>query len=163
MLDATAMLLDSHPTAVSGTLDPVVHPDCRGPQFRDPGGWGIVLFENGVKVYVDATQTAKAPPELQIIGQLGRIAVRRDDADLRTWQGECRAIATPSDRPTTADLAVDEILHCLTHAVRPSSTGEAARHALEFIIGFHVSHREQGKWVSLPLAGEDRDLEVLVG
>ena len=46
---------------------------------------------------------------------------------------------------------------------RPASTGEDGLAALEIIIGFHVSDRLGGKWVPLPVTGEDRELEVLIG
>ena len=44
-----------------------------------------------------------------------------------------------------------------------SSTGENAREALEVVMGFHVSSKLGSQWVSLPLEGEDRDLEVKMG
>ena len=162
MFDAIALLLGNDAKAVSGTLDPVVHPDCRGPQYHDPGGWGMVLFQNDVKVFVDATQTAQAPFELRIIGSLGQI-ILGDEARIEPWAGEGRTITTPPDGPSSVALAVDDLVHCLTYGGQLLSTGEDARRALEIIIGFHVSDRLRGQWVSLPLAGKDRDLEVMIG
>ena len=42
-------------------------------------------------------------------------------------------------------------------------TGEHARDALEVIVAFHVSSQLDGRWVSLPFKGDDRDLEVMMG
>jgi predicted dehydrogenase len=50
--DALRFLLGADAQAVSGTLDPVSRPDCRGPDYRDLGGWGIVDFSSGVKGFV---------------------------------------------------------------------------------------------------------------
>jgi len=105
MFDAASLLLDSSPDAVSGALDSFVPPDCRGPEFHDPGGRGIVRFDNGV----------------------------------------------------------DEIVTCLTGGRDVSSAGENARDALEVIIAFHVSSRLGGQWLSLPLEGQARDMEVRMG
>ena len=41
MIDALQMVSGRAVEAVSGTLDLAGRPDCRGEQFRDPGGWGI--------------------------------------------------------------------------------------------------------------------------
>ena len=52
---------------------------------------------------------------------------------------------------------------CLAGGEEVSSTGEHAREALEVIMGFHVSSKLSGQWVSLPLEDEDRNLEVMMG
>src|SRR5947209_6204209 len=42
LIDATLLLTGRKVRAVSGTLDQTGRPDCRGPAFRDPGGWGML-------------------------------------------------------------------------------------------------------------------------
>ena len=42
LFDAVSMLSGQEIVAVAGTLDPAALPDCRGPEYRDPGGWGDV-------------------------------------------------------------------------------------------------------------------------
>lgn len=44
----------------------------------------------------------------------------------------------------------------------PYDAKEAAR-TLEAIVGFHISHDRAAAWVDLPLAGADREREVLSG
>ena len=163
LFDAVAMLLASRPVSVSGTLDPDVHPDCRGPQYHDPGGWGIVMFENGVRAFVNAAQVARATPECRVVGSLGQISIRRSDAHLELWNGETRLITSPKDRPTALAVAVEDVVHCLTHGGSAASTGEDGRRALEVIMGFHASDRLRGQWVDLPLSGSDRDVAVKIG
>ncbi len=163
MFDAASFLLDRRPDAVSGTLDPFVPPDCRGPGFHDPGGWGIVRLDGGVRVHVDAAARVRLPFGFRVFGSLGWIDVGKEDAAVHLWTGQTRTIACPGDRPSSLAIGVDEILTCLTGGGGVSPTGEHARDALEVIVAFHVSSKLGGRWVSLPLEDEDRDLEVMMG
>ena len=163
MFDAAAFLLDSRPEAVSGTLDPFVPPDCRGPEFHDPGGWGIVRFANAVRVHVDAAARDGLPFGFRIFGSLGWIDVGREDIDIHLWTGQTKTIACPTHRPSSLAVGVDEVVTCLTGGGDVSATGEGARDALEVVVAFHVSDKLGGRWVSLPLEGDDRDLEVMTG
>lgn len=161
--DATRHLLGLEAQTVSGALDANVAPDCRGAQFHDPGGWGIVEFERGVKIFVDAPQTSGAPFEFRVVGDQAQLLMVGNEVRIETWNGErCSLVAAP-DSPTSMDLAVDEIVHCLDTGEACRSTGEDGRAALEIILGFHASHRREGQRVPLPLKDEDRELEVLIG
>jgi len=161
--DALRMLLAAEPTAVSAALDPDVAPDCRGPQFRDPGGWGIVNFSSGAKAFVHAPQRARMPLRLRIVGSQGQVTFRGEEAILERWTGETRTFTAPSPRPPSLNLAVQDIVRCLIEGGRPASTGEDGLAALELIIGFHVSDRHRGQWTPLPITGPERDLEVMIG
>jgi len=163
LFDAASFLLDSSPQAVSGTLDPFVLPDCRGSEFHDPGGWGIVRFANGVRVHVDAAALDGLPFGFRVFGSLGWIDVDKEDAAVHIWAGQTRTISCPADRPSSLAIGVDEVVTCLSDGGDVSATGERARDALEVIVAFHVSNKFSGRWVSLPLEGEDRDLEVMMG
>jgi hypothetical protein len=157
------MLLDSSPVAVSGALDPFVPPDCRGREFHDPGGWGIVRFDNGVRAHVEASPGVKLPFGFRIVGDLGWIDVHAESADVHMWTGPARTITSPPDRLSSLAIAVDEIAAYLSGGPEVCATDEGARQALEVIMGFHVSSKLSGRWVSLPLAGDHRDLEVKMG
>ncbi|MBI3922509.1 MAG: hypothetical protein HY318_13890, partial [Armatimonadetes bacterium] len=161
--DATRHLLGLEAQAVSGTLDANVAPDCRGAQFHDPGGWGIVEFERGVRTFVDAPQTSGAPFEFRVVGDQAQLLVLGNEVRIETWNGERSSLAAPPDSPNSMDLAVGEIVNFLDTGNACRSTGEDGRAALEIILGFHASHRRAGQWVPLPLKGEDRELEVLIG
>ncbi len=163
LFDVTAFLLDSRPCAVSGVLDSFVPPDCRGSEFHDPGGWGMVRFANGVMAHVDAGARVRLPFGFRVFGSEGWIDIDREHADVRLWSGETKKISCPPDRPNSLVNGVDEIVTCLSGAGDVSPTGEAARDALEVIVAFHVSHKHDGRWMSLPLEGEDRELEVKMG
>lgn len=163
VFDALRMLLGAEALAVSGTLDPVLHPDCRGSQYHDPGGWGAISFSNGVRVFVDAPQTAKLPLLVRVVGSLGELTLVMGKAGIKLWSGEERILPAPEVSVNSLELAVQDIVNCLTSGGEPAGTGEDGLAALEIIIGFHVSDRLRGQWVPLPLKGEDRDIEVLIG
>lgn len=163
MFDTVAMLLARRPVAVSGVLDPVVPPDRRGPGYHDPGGWGVVMFEGGVKVFVDAAHDVRAPFGVRVVGSAAELTIVDGQARLEPREGEDRALSRPPDARNTFAVAVDEIVECLQGNGESSSSGEQGRDALEVIIGLHASHTRRGQWVSLPLEGQDRDIEVNVG
>ena len=163
--DAIAMLLDATPQAVSGTFDPVISPDCRGAEYHDPGGWGIVKFSNGTKVFVHGPQDAKIPLLLRFVGSKGELTIRAGtDVSVELWNGDRRPIVDPGENgPNAMELAIQDVVKCLDTGGTPADSGEDALGALETIIGFHVSNRLNGQWVPLPITGADRDLEVLIG
>ncbi len=163
MFDAASFLLESGLQAVSGTLDPFVPPDCRGPEFHDPGGWGLVEMASGVRIHVDAAARVNLPFGLRIFGSQGWIDIGKEDAAIHLWDDQTRMISSPRNRPSSLAVGVEEIVTCLTDGGEVSATGEDARDALEVIVAFHISDRRDGKWVSLPLEGNDRDLEVMSG
>ena len=162
--DALGMLLGAEAQGVSGTLDQVVHPDCRGSEYCDPGGWGIVEFSGGIKAFIHGPQDAKLPLVLRIVGSLGQLTLRGNNASVELWSGDKRSLTAPDDDgPNAIELAVKDIVKCLETGGTPADTGEDALAALEIIVGFHVSDHLRGQWVKLPICGVDRDLEVRIG
>ena len=163
LFDALCMVLGCNAEAVSGALDPDVGPDCRGPEYCDPGGWGTVAFEGGIKVFIHGAYASGLPAAVRVFGTKGSLTVSGNDAVIETSAGERRNLSAPADGASSLELGVRNIVECLAAGKTPASTGEDGLAALEIIIGFHVSDRDQGRWVSLPIADPDRDLEVHIG
>jgi len=161
--DALHMLLDDRATEVSGVLDPELGRDCRGSEFSDPGGWGVVSYAKGAKAFIHAPQNAKLPLGVRIAGSLGQMTLRGDEALVELWTGETRVIVGTQDGYNSLERGVQDVVECLVHSKMPMSSAEDGIAALEVIIGFHVSNRLQGQRVKLPIRGEDRHLEVLIG
>ncbi len=97
MFDALRMLLEAEPVAISGKLDPFLSPDCRGSQYKDPGGWGIIEFSNGIKTFVSAPQSAKFPLMMKFIGSEGQLTILNNRAVVEYWNGEKQDIPVISD------------------------------------------------------------------
>jgi predicted dehydrogenase len=163
LFDALRLLLAREPLAVSGVLDPAVPPDCRGKQFRDPGGWGAIEFTAGLKAFINAPAETGLPLAVQIAGTAGQLTIRGKEALIEPWQGAARKLEIAADGRTSLDRAVTDLVHCLETGGQPACTGEDGLAALEIIIGFHASDRSRGQWVPLPIRPEERGLEVLIG
>ena len=118
----------------------------------------------GVKAYINAPQASKLPLIVRIVGSLGQLTFMNTEAKIELWDSSERTISNTKDSPSCMSRALDDIVNCLANDQQPpTSTGEDGLNALEIIIGFHVSDRLQGQWVQLPISGEDRNLEVLIG
>jgi predicted dehydrogenase len=165
VFDALCLLTGRRPEAVAGELDAAGTPDCRGPAYRDPGGWGTVLFEGGVRAHIDAGEDNPKPAgiEIRIEGTLGRMTVRDAGFTREDWSGGAGESYACPPGIVTLRGAVDEIVRWMDQGGSFSSSGADGRTDLEIIMGFHASHGRGGQRVPLPLAGADREIEVMIG
>ncbi len=165
VFDAVRLLLGRDARAVAGGLDDTGRPDCRGSEFHDPGGWGVISFDGGIRVFVDASESIDAPVPLsiEVAGSTGELRIHGFDASTRKWGREWAPIAIHADGRNSADRAVAEIVDCLDTGSPPSSSGEDGRQALEMIMGFHASAGRGVAGVELPLSGADREIRVEIG
>lgn len=160
MFDAILMLTSRRAQAVSGYLDLAGKPDCRGPAFQDPGGWGMIQLEEGVMVTFDAADYASLPPAIQVNGIEGTARVGTDGVHLNLVDGGHEHWSSIDELPM--DRAVAEIVEALDGTTFPYDA-ELAVHTLEIIAAVHASHGRKGSFVDLPLTAEDRDLVVNSG
>ena len=161
MFDAILMVTGRRAEAAAGYLDLAGKPDCRGPEFRDPGGWGLIRLEDRVMVTFDAADYATVPPSIQLNGLQGRARLCGSDIDLEFADGR-RERWDHDDDGSAMDRAVAEIVASLDG--EPFTyDAELAAHTLEIIAAIHASHSRNGAFVDLPLAGDDRDLVVNSG
>lgn len=173
--DLARMLTGSEPEWVIGMIDKVGTPNPRGKQFCDPGGYGIVHFRNGVRMYVDTSEDTGVQYTFQIVGTYGRVIIdewnniwkidQRPD-ELReipltrynTDMENVQFISTPHD---IVDLTSKNILELIS-GYDLSSSGEDGLKSLEVVVAFHVSDLEDNRRVSLPLGSEYYDRTVLI-
>lgn len=157
VFDAIHMVTGRRVEAVSGTLDLAGKPDCRGPEFQDPGGWGLMRLEDGLMVTVDAPDYGRIPPHISFNGSEGRALTGGDEVRLEYWDGRQEHWPSLRDQATGMDRAVEEIVAWLDGKTPFSYDPAEALHVLESIVAFHASHARSGAWAKLPLGGEDRD------
>src|SRR5947209_3325123 len=160
LIDATLLLTGRKIEAVSGTLDRTGRPDCRGPAFRDPGGWGMLRLEGGLIVTVDAADEARVPARVTLNGTQGRAITGADDVTLESWDGRRDHWPSLREQATGMDRAVAEIVAWLDGTSPFPYAAEEAVHTLEAIVGFHASDARNAAWTALPLSGADREREV---
>ena len=163
MIDALQMLTSLPVTAVSGTLDLAGRPDCRGPNFQDPGGWGILRLGDGIPVTVDAGDHSRVPAMITLNGTRGSVRLTGEGIVFTDWDGAQQEIPSQTDDRSSMDRAVDEIVRDLDQGQSEHRTAENARQTLEAIIGFHASHARNGAWTELPLGESDRERIVHSG
>ena len=162
MIDTVRMLTGREVRAVSGTLDLAGKPDCRGPQFRDPGGWGMMRLDGGLIVTVDAADYGAVPAQIVVNGAEGR-AVVGSDVTLEYWDGRQEHWLEPDDGISSMDRAVEDIVTWLDNGAPFSYPGVEAARTFEAIVALHASHARSAAWTNLPLSGADREIEVLSG
>lgn len=165
MIDGIRMLIGYEVTAVSATLDLAGKPDCRGPSFSDPGGWGLMRMENGLIVIVDAADYAMIPHGININGKKGRAIVNgSNEVSFEFWEnGQKDHWADPYPGTTSMDNAVNEIVEWLEEGKTFPYNASEALGTHEVITAFHASHARQSRWIKLPLKGSDREIAVNSG
>ena len=163
MFNAVTMLAGRRVEAVSATLDPARRPDCRGGEFQDPGGWGLLRLEGGLVALFDASDYGKIPAAIALNGTRGRAVTGAGDVLLEFWNGRTEHWPSPRGPESSMDRAMAEIVAWLDGTAVFPDAAEDSIHTLETIIACHASHRRNGAWISLPLSGADREIEVRSG
>jgi predicted dehydrogenase len=167
--DAVSMLLNSDITAVAGTLDKSGKPDCRGSDFSDPGGWGLLRFSDGLVGTVSAPDYGAQPISFEICGTDGSVLIRGGEVSITMYSGVSPQWDDISDfgeidpSQTSMDVAVNEIVAWLDTRKTFPYEPKCAIDALEIITAFHVSDRHNSAWIDLPLTGSDRDIYINSG
>lgn len=160
MFDLMRFWADDEVAWVFGQLDG------EGQGHPDPGGSGYMRFRNGVHAFVNAVRGCPVGFEFDLIGTGGRIRVGYGVDELWTLEegvqeGRAlvgRKIPQHIEARSGTVKAIEELIECIEQDKAPSCTGEDGRRALEVALAFHISHREGGAKVALPL--EDTSLTV---
>lgn len=167
MIDAVQMVTGLPVTGVSGTLDLSGKPDCRGSDFRDPGGWGVLRLgrdlpgdsggpSGDLHCLVDAGDYGATPLRLRFHGTDGYAVSRGREITL--VRGDQQQTWPTQFAETGMDRAVNEAAAWLDaegKAPFDYDAQEAVR-TLEAIVAFHVSHDNNAAWVDVPLTGAAR-------
>ena len=163
MIDALQMVTTRRAEAVCGRLDPAAKPDCRGSEFADPGGWGMIRFEGGLLGFVDAPDFGFVEGVNSVTGIEGRAVIDGSAVLVTLRDGASQEWAHTDSSGSGMDRAAAEIVEWLDGEVSFSYDVSEAVRTLEVIAGFHASHAQGSAWVRLPLEGEDREITVRSG
>ena len=163
LIDALCMVTGRQVEAVSATLDLSAKADCRGPDFHDPGGWGVMSLTGGLMATMDNANYGAGSAHIMVYGTKGRATVGGNGVVFEFWDGRSDQWPNTRTQSTSMDRAVAEFVEWLDgKSTFPYSARDAVR-TLEAIVAFHVSHARDAAWVELPLQGEDRQREVRSG
>lgn len=159
LFDTLRFLIGAEAAWVFGRLD-------EGDGVFDPGGSGLIGFQNGVEVYVNNRLGNAVPWEFDIAGSAGRIRIGNAlypelyTVDPASPSAEMvRRVFPGSMRPESAMVtAVKEIVRALETGQAVSSTMADGRADLELAVAFHLSDRTRAV-VELPVT--DLDYTIL--
>jgi predicted dehydrogenase len=172
-MDLARMLSGGNPVSVTATVDHTGTPNPRGAEFEDPGAVAIYHFDNGMRLVVDMFEDLGIPPRIEIVGSIGRILI--DEVESR-WEitarsGEDREkpvgqywlpLAPVSFAPVALDMVeilVGGLQELLGGGVVTCSGADGLT-TLEMVIGAHVSSRNGGTPVRLPLSEEYYHIDI---
>jgi len=174
IIDKMRYLVDSEVAWVIGFLDQTGTPNPRGPQYKDPGGWGMMQFKDGTRAFIDTCEDTGVPSVWEIVGTNGRIIIEElnNNWTILTRSEEDRKlpltkILTPI-RPvpvfSTLPWDVKEFtkmgLKELIFQDKVSCSADDGCRAIEAIVALHASNNQGGKKIDLPLPESYHTLEV---
>jgi len=124
-------------------------------QELDPGGSALILYENGVRAFVNGSARESMSFRVEVLGSAGRIVIGNHELEL--WRRNPSSeffellqhpfpLALPSISPMT--LMLDELIAAIEHGTPLVSNGETATRALESIAGIYTSSRNGGSRIA---------------
>jgi predicted dehydrogenase len=171
--DLMRFLSESEPTSVIGFVDKRGTPNPRGPQFTDPGAFGMVRFANGMRGFVDMYEDLGIPPRIEIVGSIGRVSI---DETRNSWTIEAREgshlfdplakydLPLEPHRLPTEPLQLPELLKATISEIlrggQIACTGSDGLAALQMVMGFHASDREGNIPLPLPLSPKYHEMSI---
>jgi predicted dehydrogenase len=172
-MDLARMLSGGNPVSVTATLDTTGTPNPRGAEFEDPGAVAVYHFDNGMRMVVDMFEDLGVPPRIEIVGSIGRILIDEvegrweivaragDDREKPVGQYWLPLVPRPFE-PVALDMVqilVDGLKELLGGGPI-SCTGADGLTTLEMVIGAHVSSRNGGVPIRLPLSAEYHQIDI---
>jgi len=170
LFDLVRLLTDKEPTKLIGFIDKKGTPNPRGPNFYDPGGYGMVWFDD-IRVYFDMSEDYGTPMLFKILGSVGHIIV---DEKAKEWR-----ISTRSDedrnqpltrRPNLINVPfkghgmmdmIDTCKKSITDILNDniSCSGDDGMKSLMIPIGVHKSDELGNVLINFPLDENDFNKE----
>lgn len=173
--DLMNFYLESRPVEITGSIDRTGTRSVRGPQFRDPGGYGMVRYENGARGFLDTSEDTGAPYTVHLVTTYGRVFI---DELFNRWSVAARSHEDQTARPLTYYPApLRDVPFELTHRYDPmemtsftlraaledrpeASNARQALRVMEMIMAMHVSDADGRRPVSLPLDRAHDSLDI---
>ena len=132
----------------------------------DPGGTAYLMFESGVRGFVNGSADSAVQFRVHAVGTAGEIVI--GNFDLELWRvndasrrRELLKYPFPQILPSLgAELTlIGQLVDAVDGGPPPISSGDTATKALEAVVGLHCSSSLGGEWVDFP-DGLDRELVV---
>ena len=167
LIDAICWFAGGEPEWVMGVLDED-HRD-YGPRYaagwdigerrdvdRDPGGSGLVQFDNGVQAFINCASRTQATLELQVFAEHGRVVV--DNVSAEVWtstltEGPRRqTLSVPLTRISEMPDGIADLIESIEQGREVLSPPREARKALTIILAMLQSHTNGNTPVRFPIS-----------
>jgi len=139
----------------------------KEPDF-DPGGNAYILYENGVRAFVNGTTGHALGFKVEAIGTKGEIII--GNHDLQLWRannegGSRHLVQHPFPQVYTAIspmvALIQELIGASEGGPTPISNGPTALEALKIIVGLHTSSSNGSSRITLDDLDENFDIPSL--
>ena len=174
VIDNMRFYSESEVDCVIGFLDQTGTPNPRGAQYKDPGGWGMMMLKDGTRAFIDTCEDTGVAHVFEIVGTYGRVVIEEmnsnwaiyarseKDRELPLTRYTAPLEKIPMFKPILWDVKefTKVGLKELIFENKTSCSGIYGLRALEAIIAFHVSHKHKGEKISLPLNKKFYSLDV---
>lgn len=158
LFDFARWLTGAEFTRLRACLDAESGADRRGQRFQDPSGRCEAEMTGGLRLHVDlSADLPLRQAYFVLVGERGRIEVDERLGHLRLVGAGGRVWEDGYVGLQALELGVASALLDLQGGQPARCDARDARAALEAAIACHLSAREGGRWVSLPLKGTIRD------
>jgi predicted dehydrogenase len=158
--DLAAYLAGSRLAWIIGFLDEPNRPNRRGAHFKDPGGYAMAGFQNGVRGYVDVSDDLnRKGPFVVLSGDAGRIEI---DERLGEWRLDHASLGRRTfqfNDTTEVSKYFAKVAAQMLSETPPSCGAAEGIAALEAVVATHLSSRRDNARIPLPLEGKDREPE----
>jgi len=164
-LDLARFLTGAEAESAVGWVSPQGHPNPRGAQYNDPGGFGVVMFTNGCRLVIDLSEDLGVPGIVEMVGSYGTVCI---DEATNQWSVAARSEQDKGQPLFRYDTAVRQVsfdpgrafdviqetgsaIAELLGAQPVSSSGDEAFKALELYAALRLSSIRGHLPVALPL------------
>jgi predicted dehydrogenase len=164
LIDTVCFFVESDPLWLVAELDdehadygPCYAGDGGRDPARDPGASAYVHFQNGVRVFVNASKGKGAAKhfEIDLIGVEGRIRIGDDVAEWHQHLPDGRSgvgrLAVPATTWSDTGAAIRELIGLIERGGTPSSSGEDGRRTLSILLGILQSSAGGGSRIDFPI------------
>ena len=131
----------------------------------DAGGNAYLLYENGVRAFVNGTTGHAVGFRAQVIGTKGEIIIGNYDLQLwrsnpQTSRGELAMHPFPQVYRAVSPMValIEELIETSNGGPEPISSGPTALGALKLVVGLHVSSRNGSSPITMAELDENFDI-----
>ena len=165
LIDAAVWYAGGEPEWVVGALDEE-HQE-YGPRYAgdggrdpafDPGGSGLVQFDNGVRLFINISKRTTAEFELDVYAEEGRLRIGnqaaqvwRQDPDIFPLTMAGRTLPTPMVQRTDTPAAVADLIQAIETGSQTASPPREARKSVAIILGMLQSQASGNIPVHFPI------------